>query len=151
MTIKATRSLPSRNRRKVKGLLYVGTDDGRVHVSKNGGKDWTDLSDNIPEIPNERWITRLECDYHDEDTVYLTIDRHRNDDRKPYCFQKHGPGKDMAKPGGQPQGMRANPRHPCRRCAIPAALPWRGVWVVGVARRRQELAQANWIAQRAGA
>jgi photosystem II stability/assembly factor-like uncharacterized protein len=69
------------------GLLYVGTDDGRLHVSMNDGKDWTDLSNNVPDMPQKRWITRVECSHFDEGTAYLTIDRHRNDDLKPYVFK----------------------------------------------------------------
>jgi photosystem II stability/assembly factor-like uncharacterized protein len=70
-----------------KGLLYAGTDDGRLHVSKNGGQDWTDLSERVPGVPPERWITRVECSHFDDATAYLTIDRHRNDDLKPYVFK----------------------------------------------------------------
>jgi len=69
------------------GLLYVGTDDGRVHVSREGGPYWTDVSDRIGGVPAERWISRIECSHFDEATAYLTIDRHRNGDRKPYVFK----------------------------------------------------------------
>ncbi len=69
------------------GVLYAGSDDGRVHVSRDGGKTWTDHSDRIPGVPAERWITRIECSHHDEGTAYLAISRHRNDDRKPYLFR----------------------------------------------------------------
>jgi photosystem II stability/assembly factor-like uncharacterized protein len=69
------------------GLIYVGADDGRVHVTRDGGKTWTDLSANIPGVAAERWITRVECSNFAEGTAYLTIDRHRNDDRKPYLFK----------------------------------------------------------------
>src|SRR5262249_48530047 len=67
--------------------LYVGTDDGGVHVSRNGGADWTDLSGKVPGVPPERWITRLECSHFAAGTAYLAIDRHRNDDRAPYVFK----------------------------------------------------------------
>src|SRR5262245_50453795 len=69
------------------GLLYVGTDDGRLHVTRDDGKTWTDLSMNIPGVPQNRWISRLECSHAAEGTAYVTIDRHRNDDRKPYIFK----------------------------------------------------------------
>jgi photosystem II stability/assembly factor-like uncharacterized protein len=72
---------------KLKGLLYAGTDDGRLHVSRDDGKNWTDLSDKIPDVPADRWITRVECSHFDEGTAYLTVDRHRNDDLKPYVFK----------------------------------------------------------------
>jgi photosystem II stability/assembly factor-like uncharacterized protein len=69
------------------GLLYVGTDDGRLHVSKSGGKDWTDLSEKLPDLPQERWISSVRCSHHAEGTAYVAVDRHRNDDRKPYLFK----------------------------------------------------------------
>src|SRR5262249_13002873 len=68
------------------GLLYVGTDDGRVHVTRNGGKDWEELTEQIPG-PKDRWVTRVECSQHAEGTAYVTIDRHRNDDLRPYVFK----------------------------------------------------------------
>jgi photosystem II stability/assembly factor-like uncharacterized protein len=69
------------------GLLYVGTDDGRVQLTRDGGKMWTDLSDNLPGLPQERWVTRVECSHHAKGTAYVTIDLHRNDDRRPYVFR----------------------------------------------------------------
>jgi photosystem II stability/assembly factor-like uncharacterized protein len=69
------------------GVLYAGTDDGRVHVSLDDGQHWTDLTDKIPGLPAQRWVTRLECSNFAEGTAYLTIDRHRYDDQKPYVFR----------------------------------------------------------------
>jgi photosystem II stability/assembly factor-like uncharacterized protein len=98
------------------GLLFAGTDDGMVHVSQNGGQTWIDLSDNIP-IPPRRWITRLECSPFDEGTAYLSIDRHRNDDRTPYVFKTSDYGatwKSLAKnlpPGGPVHAIKADPRN----------------------------------------
>jgi photosystem II stability/assembly factor-like uncharacterized protein len=71
---------------KKAGLLWVGTDDGRLHVSRDGGKEWTDLGEKLPG-PQDRWITSVQCSHHDEATAYVTVDRHRNDDRKPYLFR----------------------------------------------------------------
>jgi photosystem II stability/assembly factor-like uncharacterized protein len=76
------------------GLLYAGTDDGRLHVSRNDGKEWTDLTDKIPvDVGKQRWITRVECSHHAEGTVYVSIDRHRNDDLRPYIFRSHDYGE----------------------------------------------------------
>ena len=69
------------------GVLYVGTDDGRLHVTRNGGATWTDLSDKVLGNLPDRWITRVECSHFAEGTAYLTIDRHRNDDLKTYLFK----------------------------------------------------------------
>lgn len=72
---------------KKAGVIYVGSDDGRVHVTKDNGETWADVSDAVPGVPKNRWITRVECSHHDEATAYLTIGRHRNDDHKPYVFK----------------------------------------------------------------
>lgn len=69
------------------GLIYVGTDDGKLHVTRDGGQNWTDLSEKVPGVPPERWISRVECSHFDAGTAYLTIDRHRNDDLRPYVFK----------------------------------------------------------------
>jgi photosystem II stability/assembly factor-like uncharacterized protein len=69
------------------GLLYAGSDDGRVHVRRGAGVPWLDVSDHIPGVPPERWITRIECSHFAEGTAYLALDRHRNDDRRPYLFK----------------------------------------------------------------
>src|SRR5262249_61670921 len=71
------------------GLLYAGTDDGKLWVSDDG-KEWTDLSNNVPDVDQggkpgragERWINRRECSHFGAETAYLASTRHRNDDLK---------------------------------------------------------------------
>lgn len=75
------------------GLLYAGSDDGRIHVTRNGGSLWTERTDQVPGLPTDRWITCLECSKFTEGTAYLTIDRHRNDDRAPYLFKTSDYGR----------------------------------------------------------
>jgi photosystem II stability/assembly factor-like uncharacterized protein len=69
------------------GLLWAGTDDGRVRLSRNGGGDWTDLSDNVPGVGRERHVSRITASSSAEGTAYLALDRHRNDDRRPYLYR----------------------------------------------------------------
>jgi hypothetical protein len=69
------------------GLLYAGSDDGRVHVHRGDDASWLDVSDKIPGVPPDRWITCLECSPSAANTAYLAVDRHRNDDRRPYLFK----------------------------------------------------------------
>jgi photosystem II stability/assembly factor-like uncharacterized protein len=68
-------------------VLWVGTDDGRLHLSRNGGRDWSDLSANVPGVPPERHVSRVIASRSAEGTAYLALDRHRNDDRRPYLFR----------------------------------------------------------------
>jgi photosystem II stability/assembly factor-like uncharacterized protein len=69
------------------GLLWVGTDDGRVRLSRNGGRDWADASDNVHGVARERHVSRVIASSFAEGMAYLAIDRHRNDDRRPYLFR----------------------------------------------------------------
>ncbi len=75
-------------------VLYAGTDDGNLWSCQswfNGA--WTNLTDSIPDFPKNRWISRLEASRFTKGTVYLTIDRHRNDDPKPYVFKSVNYGR----------------------------------------------------------
>ncbi|MBA4066380.1 MAG: hypothetical protein C0501_22235 [Isosphaera sp.] len=68
------------------GVLWVGTDDGRLWVTKNDGKDWAEVGDKIPGVPKARAFPKIECPATDPGTAFVAIDRHRNDDFKPYIF-----------------------------------------------------------------
>jgi hypothetical protein len=97
------------------GLLYAGSDDGRLHVSLDGGKVWLDLSDKLP-LPPDRWITRLECSRFESGTAYVSLDRHRNNDRLPYLFKTSDYGNTWKPlsgnlpPGGPIHVVRGDPR-----------------------------------------
>jgi photosystem II stability/assembly factor-like uncharacterized protein len=82
------------------GLLYAGTDDGKVLTTLNGGSQWYDVSENLPGLPPERWVTRVECSPYDERTVFVAIDRHRNDDLAPYLFRSTDNGKSWVSLAG---------------------------------------------------
>src|SRR5262249_41039757 len=100
------------------GLLWAGSDDGRLHVSRNGGTTWTDLSTRIPDLPPERCIPCIECSPHAEGTAFVAIDRHRNDDRRPYLFKTtdHGetwtPLANNLPESGHVHVVRVDPRNP---------------------------------------
>jgi len=69
------------------GVLWVGTDDGNVHVSKDGGVNWANVVTNIKGAPQGYvQISRVEPSHFDAGTCYVTMDNHRNDDWKPYVF-----------------------------------------------------------------
>ena len=94
-------------------MLYTGSDDGLVHVSSDSGQNWTDVSANIPNVPAQRWITRVECSPFDENSAFVTIDRHRNDDRA-LRVQDRGPRQNVEVDRGQPAGERLGARDPRR-------------------------------------
>ncbi len=68
------------------GLLYVGTDDGNLQVSQDGGKTWKNVADKLRGVPQYTYITRVVASHFAEGTAYVTLDGHRNDDFKPYVL-----------------------------------------------------------------
>jgi photosystem II stability/assembly factor-like uncharacterized protein len=71
---------------RLAGLLYGGTDDGNVHVSRDGGATWTNLTSRIPGVPKLIYVSRLTPSAFAEGTVYASFDGHRSDDFRPYVF-----------------------------------------------------------------
>lgn len=69
------------------GHLWVGTDDGRLHLSPDGGNNWRDLTANLPQLPPHAWITFIEPSPHDINTAFVTVDAHRNGDMQPYLYR----------------------------------------------------------------
>lgn len=71
----------------VKGLLYVGTDDGRLRVSRNGGLSWTDAQSKLPGLPKDAWFAGVEPSRHAAGTVYVVVDNHRSNDLTNYVYR----------------------------------------------------------------
>lgn len=65
------------------GLLYVGTDDGNVHVSQDDGETWKLVSEELP----EKWVSRVVASQHNKSTVYVTFTGYREDDFTTYVFR----------------------------------------------------------------
>jgi photosystem II stability/assembly factor-like uncharacterized protein len=70
-----------------KGLLWAGTDDGKLWVTENGGTDWTDLSANVPAPSRGQWISRIEPGHADAKVAYLAIDAHRSGEYRPLAYR----------------------------------------------------------------
>ncbi len=68
------------------GLLFVGTDDGNVQRSTDGGETWTNLSDRFPGLPPRTWVSDIEASPHDAQTVLASFDGHREDDFTNYLY-----------------------------------------------------------------
>jgi photosystem II stability/assembly factor-like uncharacterized protein len=69
-----------------RGLLYVGTDDGVISVSKDGGATWTRIT-KFPGVPEATYVSRVVASRFNEGTVFATLDNHRNNDFKPYVLK----------------------------------------------------------------
>jgi len=68
------------------GLIYVGTDDGNLQVSRDGGKTWKNVVSKVPRMPKYTYVTRVVASRFKEGTAYATFDGHRNNDFKAYVF-----------------------------------------------------------------
>lgn len=76
----------------VPGLLWVGTDDGNIQVSRNGGATWMEVSRNLPGGTTEYYVSRVEASHHDAATAYVSIDGHKSGDLRPYVYVTHDYG-----------------------------------------------------------
>ena len=71
---------------RVKGVLYVGTDDGRFRVSRDGGATFVDAQDRFPGLPKGSWFAGVEASRHAAGTAYVVIDNHRSNDFANYLY-----------------------------------------------------------------
>ena len=84
----------------VPGILWAGTDDGNVQVSRDGGYTWEEVGKNIPGVNHEYYVSGLEASHYDAGTAYLALDGHRNNDLKPYIFKTTDYGKTWTSVSG---------------------------------------------------
>jgi photosystem II stability/assembly factor-like uncharacterized protein len=70
----------------VPGIIWVGTNDGNVQVSRDGGVTWKNVVDKVPGVPKETHVSRVEASHFDGGTAYVAFDGHRTDDHKAYVF-----------------------------------------------------------------
>ena len=75
------------------GLLYTGSDDGYVHVSKNGGGSWERISNSFPK---DLWVSRVIASQHKKERVYVTLNGYRSDDFTVYVYRSDDYGKTWA-------------------------------------------------------
>lgn len=100
------------------GLLYMGTDDGNLQVSRDGGKTWKNVINKVPGVPKYTYVSRVVASRFDEGTAYATFDGHRNDDFKPYVFMTSDYGESWKNISGNlllgstVNVIREHPRNP---------------------------------------
>lgn len=102
----------------VPGVLWAGTDDGKVWVTRDGGGRWTEVTPNIRGFPAFGWVSRIDASHHDPGTAYVAVDQHRLDDFRPYVFRLTEYGRRSENlSSGLPQDdyvivVREDPKHP---------------------------------------
>lgn len=77
------------------GLLYAGTDDGKVWITHNDGAKWDDLTGRFSGVPAGTYVSRIEPSHFSENTFYVSFDNHRNGDFTPYLFATDDGGKSF--------------------------------------------------------
>lgn len=72
------------------GLIYIGTDDGNIQLTRNGGSSWENLSGGLPK---DLWVSRVVASVHKKDRVYASLNGYRWDDFRPYVYMSEDNGK----------------------------------------------------------
>ncbi|QTE21541.1 VPS10 domain-containing protein [Polaribacter cellanae] len=72
------------------GLIYVGSDDGYINLTKNGGGNWTRISNNLPQ---NLWVSRVIASAHKKERVYATLNGYRFDDFATYVYMSNNYGQ----------------------------------------------------------
>ena len=99
------------------GVLWLGTDDGNINVSRDGGATWTEVSKNLPGGTTEYYVSRVEASHFDAATTYVSIDGHRDDDLRPYIYLTRDYGEIWESISsnlpefGNVRTVRQDPRH----------------------------------------
>ena len=78
---------------KQKGLIWVGTDDGNLQLTRDGGKTWTNVVGNVPGLPKNSWVNWVQASNFNGGTAYAAFDRHTFGDMAPYVFKTTDYGK----------------------------------------------------------
>ena len=84
---------------KKEGLIYVGTDDGLILVTSDGGSTWTKY-EKFPGVPEMTYVSRLAASNHEANTVYAAFENHKNEDFKPYLLKSTDSGKSWTSIAG---------------------------------------------------
>jgi photosystem II stability/assembly factor-like uncharacterized protein len=74
-------------------IIWVGTDDGNVQLTQDGGKTWTNFANNFPALPINTWCYHIEASVHGKGIAYAVFDGHTANDYKPYIYKTIDFGK----------------------------------------------------------
>ena len=80
-----------------KDVIWIGTDDGNLQVTRDGGKSWKNVNNNLPGLPKFSWIAKIHASEHSKGTAFVAIDNHRSDDFTPYAYMTTNYGNSWTK------------------------------------------------------
>lgn len=86
-------------------VIWVGTDDGNLQITRDGGKTWTNVVGNIQGLGKTSWVSTVEASRFHEGTAYVTFDRHMMGDMKPYAYKTTDHGKTWTALVGDQSGI----------------------------------------------
>ena len=75
------------------GTLWVGTDDGRIHVTRDGGETWDRVDEGARGVPDRAWVPMIDPSPHDAGTAHVVFDDHRRNDMATYVYRAEEYGK----------------------------------------------------------
>jgi photosystem II stability/assembly factor-like uncharacterized protein len=78
-----------------KDVLWVGTDDGQLHVTQDGGENWTEVSGNIKGMPKGAWIPHIHVSNHKEGEAFVVVNDYRRNNWKPFLYHTSDFGKSF--------------------------------------------------------
>jgi photosystem II stability/assembly factor-like uncharacterized protein len=77
-------------------LIWAGTDDGNLQLTRDGGKTWTNVVGNVRGLPKNAWVSYIDAGHFDEGTAYVTFDLHTFGDMRPYVYKTTDYGQTWA-------------------------------------------------------
>ncbi len=86
-------------------IIWVGTDDGNLQITRDGAKTWANLVGNVQGLAKNSWVSTIEASRFDEATAYATFDRHTFGDMKPYAYKTTDYGKTWTSLNVQENGV----------------------------------------------
>ena len=87
-------------------IIWVGTDDGNLQITRDGAKTWTNVVGNIAGLGKNSWVSTVAASRFDEGTAYVTFDRHTFGDLKPYAYKTADYGKTWSSLNVQENGVQ---------------------------------------------
>lgn len=84
-----------------RGLIWIGTDDGRLHLTRDGGDSWTSVESKLRGVPANTWIPHVVPSPHDAGSAFVVLDNHRRSDWTPYVYRTTDYGKSFKRIAGE--------------------------------------------------